>query len=238
MTKLTAQGVKISLKAKASPEKAKASAWFFKTGKGQYGENDKFNGVTVPEQRKVARAFRDLPLKEIAKLLESSIHEHRLTALLILVRQYQGDGEVERAKLVKFYLVHLDGVNNWDLVDSSAPYILGDWLIRHPKERLTLKKLAATKNLWRERVAIVASGALIKSGQFAETLALAKQFLTHSHDLIHKATGWMLREVGKRDKTTLTRFLDDHAPTMPRTMLRYAIEKLSKEERLRYLKAS
>lgn len=226
----------IALQAYATAQKAKASAWFFKTGKGQYGEGDQFIGVTVPEQRKVARQFKDLPLAEIEKLVASPIHEHRLTALIILVGQYQTRKKMDDERLiVDFYLTHLDGVNNWDLVDTSASYILGDWILDHPKDRKILDVLAASGDLWKERVAMIATAPLIKAGDYQTTLQLAKQFLTHTHDLMHKATGWMLREVGKQDQPILEAFLDAHAVVMPRTMLRYAIEKFPKKSRIHYL---
>ncbi len=275
---VTASDVQQALRVYASPAKAKASAWFFKTGPRQYGAGDKFIGVTVPEQRKVARQFRDLPLSQIEQLLESPIHEHRLTALLILVDQYQKAvktlGATRRVKpreLVDFYLEHRQFVNNWDLVDSSAPQILGQWLLqfglssssRIPTSRdtdikdpvdttqrhgsrilfryranrsgMALEQLARSKSLWYRRIAIVATQAFIKVGQFDETLKIATLLLADREDLIHKATGWMLREVGKRDEIVLRQFLDRHAATMPRTMLRYAIEKLPDFERKRYL---
>lgn len=235
---LKAKLVQEALAALASPERAKGSAWFFKTGPGQYGEGDRFIGVSVPEQRKIAKQFRALPLPEVATLLASPVHEHRLCALLILVLQYQtakNAGEPERP-IVDFYLEHLDHVNNWDLVDSSAPYILGDWIARHPGDAKVLTMLADSEELWRERVAMVATAALIRVGRFDATLTLAERFLVHPHDLMHKATGWMLREVGKQDEATLRRFLDAHAEVMPRTMLRYAIERLPDKDRTIYLK--
>ena len=226
-----------ALQVASSPEKAKASAWFFKTGPGQYGEGDQFIGITVPEQRKVARQFRALPLSEIAKLLASPIHEYRLTALFILVGRYQKAKKSAESEwpYVDFYLGHLESVNNWDLVDSSASYILGDWVVCHPEDRSIIIKLANSKSLWRERVAIIATAALIREKDLRLTLELAEKFLTHRHDLIHKATGWMLREVGKQDDGVLRQFLDKHAAAMPRTMLRYAIEKLSVVDRKQYL---
>lgn len=234
---LTAKLVQEALAAIASPERAKGSAWFFKTGPGQYGEGDRFIGVSVPEQRKIAKQFRALPLPEVAKLLASPVHEHRLCALLILVLQHQtakNAGEPERP-IVDFYLEHLDHVNNWDLVDSSAPYILGDWIVGHPGDAKVLTMLADSEELWRERVAMVATAALIRVGRFDATLMLAERFLVHPHDLMHKATGWMLREVGKQDEAALKRFLDAHAAAMPRTMLRYAIERLPAADRAIYL---
>lgn len=257
---MRAADVSQALKVLGSPTKAEASAWFFKTGKGQYGEGDQFIGVTVPEQRKVAKHFRDLPLTDIETLLKSPIHEHRLTALLILVDQYQRASKnstkspgsnlrIQPTEIVEFYLAHKTHVNNWDLVDSSAPYILGDWLLRlstqtsevpvhqtsDVRQRKILYDLAASQSLWDRRIAIIATYAFIKAGEFDPILKLAERLLSDKENLIHKAVGWMLREVGNRDSATLLKFLDVHAATMPRTMLRYAIEKLSPPLRLKYL---
>ncbi|NIT03658.1 DNA alkylation repair protein [Candidatus Saccharibacteria bacterium] len=229
----TARSVIKELKRLGNPKKAKASAWFFKTGKGQYGEGDVFAGVTVPEQRKVAKQFKELPLKEIAKLLENKIHECRLTALFILVGKYNKADGKEKERLAKFYLSHLQYVNNWDLVDSSASYILGDYL--QDKDKSILYKLARSANLWERRVAIIATAAFIKEGRYRDTLKIAKNLLKDEHDLIHKAVGWMLREVGNKSRSTEEKFLDKHASSMPRTMLRYAIEKFPKEKRAEYL---
>jgi 3-methyladenine DNA glycosylase AlkD len=223
-----------ALKSYSSPAKAKASSWFFKTQKGQYGYGDIFMGITVPEQRLVARTYADLPLAEIKKLLSSKVHEHRLTALLILVSQFKSADSRMRSKLVKFYLANLDRVNNWDLVDSSARYILGVYLI--DKDRKIVYKLATSQNIWHRRVAIVATQAFIAQNDFGDTLRLAEILLHDTHDLMHKATGWMLREVGKRSPTVLKKFLYTHAKEMPRTMLRYCIEKFPEAERKRYLK--
>ncbi len=236
----TAAAVKQALAAVATPERAKASAWFFKTGKGQYGEGDQFVGVSVPQQRIVLRHFDTLPLMEIETLLASPIHEHRLTAALILVRQYQRAKKDPRrqAELAAFYLNHLKGINNWDIVDSSAPQIVGGHLLAKKNRLAVLKKLAASKILWERRVAILATAYFIREGEFDDTLALAEQLLHDDHDLMHKAVGWMLREVGKKDEAVLRHFLDTHAATMPRTMLRYAIEKLPTVDRSRYLRAA
>lgn len=213
----------------ASPAKAKSSAWFFKTGKGQYGEGDQFIGVTVPLQRMVAKKYKDLPLKDIDQLLNSPIHEHRLTALFILVGQYKK----LPARVYDFYLKHTTKINNWDLVDSSASYIVGEWLM--DKDRTILYKLARSKNLWERRIAIIATGAFIKNKEFKDTFAIAELLLHDDHDLIHKAVGWMLREVGKRDQKAEEAFLKKYYKTMPRTMLRYAIEKFSEDKRHEYL---
>jgi 3-methyladenine DNA glycosylase AlkD len=228
-----AQTIEKALRKLGSVQKAKASAWFFKTKKGQYGYGDVFYGVTVPEQRRVARMFYDVPQLELKKLLQNKVHECRLTALLILVDQYKQGDKKEKQKIVSFYLKNLKYVNNWDLVDSSASYILGDYLSEKRGEYLYT--LAQSKNMWERRVAIVATHAFIKRGEFTPTLAISKILLNDPEDLLHKASGWMLREVGKKDVKTLEAFLGKYAPHMPRTMLRYAIERFSAEKRKKYL---
>lgn len=230
----SASAVRAALKKEATPGRAAASRRFFKTGKGQYGEGDRFIGVTVPTQRKVARAFQDLPLKQALLLLQSPVHEERLTALFILVRQYQRGTLEAKAQIVKAYLRHTRRVNNWDLVDSSAPHILGHWLL--DKDRSLLLELAASKSLWERRIAMIATAAFIQNGESDDALAIATRLLGDEHDLMHKAVGWMLREVGKRIDVRLLRgFLKLHARTMPRTALRYAIEHLPALERQRWL---
>ncbi len=229
----------------ASPQKALNAARFFKTGKGEYGEGDVFIGITVPEQRKVAKKYKDLPLKDIQKLLRSKIHEHRFTALEILVMKMDScpvcTGRLrsnDRNGIVDFYLKNLKYVNNWDLVDTSAPYILGKYLVENPSTKLRvniLYDLAKSKNIWERRVAIVSTQALIRKNIFNETLKIAEELLRDKEDLIHKACGWMLREVGKKDGKVLRRFLDKNVAVMPRTMLRYSIEKFAKIERHKYL---
>ena len=199
---------------------------FFKTGKGQYGEGDKFLGVTVPETRKVAKAHKEASYELIEALLESEWHECRLCALLILIEKYEKAPE----KAVQFYLKHLKGINNWDLVDLSAPYILGDYLVKH-SDHSVLYTLAQSPVMWEQRIAVVSTVMLIRHGHFADTIELAEIFLGTKHDLMQKAVGWMLREVGKRDKGLLVSFLNTHKAAMPRTTLRYAIEKFTSEER-------
>jgi len=207
---------------------------FFKTGPGQYGEGDVFFGVTVPEQRAIAKRFTDASLADIETMLADPVHEVRLTALLILVEQFRmADADGKKA-VADFYLRHLDGVNNWDLVDSSAPQILGAWLLTK-KDRSVLYRLARSGKLWRERVAIVATQELIRHGEFEDTIRIATILLHHKHDLIHKAVGWMLREMGKKDIAALREFLSMHAATMPRTALRYAIERMDAAERKRWM---
>ncbi len=222
-----------ALKQHASKAKAEKSKRFFKTGKGQYGYGDVFIGLTVPEQRTIAKQYKDAPMNALDALLASTIHEHRLTALLIMVNQYKCGSLQDQKKIVELYLRNTHRVNNWDLVDSSADDILGTWLLT--KKRTVLYKLARSNNLWERRIAIIATHAFIKNNDYADTLALAEILLHDSHDLIHKAVGWMLREIGKQDRVVLETFLDKHAPAMPRTMLRYAIEHFSKTKRSMYL---
>lgn len=226
---MNAEDVKKELEKHASKEKAAASQRFFKTGKGQYGEGDKFIGVTVPEQRTVSKAFKELPLTEIKKLLSSPVHEHRLTALIILVNQYPNNKD----GTYSFYLENRKHINNWDLVDCSAPNIVGTHLLNNDKS--TLYKLASSENLWERRIAIVSTLTFIRNKQFDDTIEISKLYLDDEHDLIHKATGWMLREMGKQDEKELLKFLDKHHKEMPRTMLRYSIERLSQEHKKKFM---
>ncbi|HET8907635.1 MAG TPA: DNA alkylation repair protein, partial [Ktedonobacterales bacterium] len=226
---MNAEDVRSALHQLADPLRAKNSAWFFKTGPGQYGEGDQFIGVTVPAQRKLASAYIELPLPDVLELLRSAIHEHRLTALFILVYQYRKGDQDTKKHLASFYHNNRAYVNNWDLVDSSAPYILGDYIKTHSPN--VLFRLAAAKSIWDRRIAIISTFAFIRDGQFDLTLKIAEMLLNDKEDLIHKATGWALREVGKKDHQALTIFLDQHAGSMPRTALRYAIERFSPEER-------
>ena len=203
---------------------------FFKTGKGEYGEGDKFLGVTVPLTRKVAKNHKETSYEVLEELLESEWHECRLCALLILIEKYKKEPDV----VFRFYLDHLKGINNWDLVDLSAPYILGAYLIGQ-KNRAVLYDLAKSSDIWKQRIAVVSTLMLIRHGSFSDTIALSKMFLDTRHDLMQKAVGWLLREVGKRDKVLLTEFLETHKFEMPRTMLRYAIEKFTSEERKHFM---
>ena len=221
------------LKKLGTIKKALSSERFFKTGLGQYGYGDVFIGVTVPEQRIVAVKYRGVALPEITKLLESKIHEHRLTGLLILVGQFKQADEKTRKRIVKFYLAHTKYINNWDLVDASARYILGEYLL--DKNREILFKLACSKNMWERRIAIVATHAFIVRGDVDDTLRIGEVLLSDSHDLVHKSTGWMLREVGKKSLPSLKKFIDKHIFDMPRTMLRYALERFPEQERRRIL---
>jgi 3-methyladenine DNA glycosylase AlkD len=231
----TAQTVTSELGKIGSKDKARAKALtrFFKTAEGEYGHGDVFFGVTVPEQRRIAKQYLTLPLTELSKLLESPTHECRLTALLILTAQFKKAGSKEQTRIAKFYLAHSERVNNWDLVDASAPHILGKHLLDN--NRSVLYRLARSKNLWERRIAIVATFSFIRAGQFGDTIALAAILLSDTHDLIHKAVGWMLREVGKKSSQVLETFLSVHAHSMPRTMLRYAIEKFPEHKRKKYL---
>ncbi len=230
---MTAESVKEQLLSFGNPQKAKHSNCFFKTGKGQYGEGDRFIGSTVPETRKVAKANKNLSFDELEKLLSDGYHECRFCALIILIEQFKKACHKGRKEIFEFYLDHTHGVNNWDLVDVSAYSIAGEWLL--DKDRAVLYQLACSENLWEQRIAVISTLAFIRKKDFTDTLKLAEKFLTHRHDLMHKACGWMLREVGKRDEKTLTGFLEVHYTEMPRTMLRYAIEKLSPEQKKKYM---
>ena len=219
------QEIKADLKKAVIPGKAKDLMRFFKTGPGEYGEGDIFIGVTVPEQRRIARKhYKDTVPEELEKLLRDPCHECRLTALFILRLKYEKEkSATKKEELVKLYLNNLDYINNWDLVDSSAPYILGPYL--YSSDSTLLFELAESGELWRQRVAVLTTAYFIKHGRFDETFELAEILLEHPHDLIHKAVGWMLREVGNRDLDCELEFLKKHHNKMPRTMLRYAIEK-------------
>ncbi len=237
--KLLAQVTK-ELTGFGDPERAKASLWFFKTGPGQYGEGDVFLGMSVPEQRRIAKKYVDLTLDELQEMLNNKIHEFRLSALFILVDRYKNGTDastssaLSRKNIVDFYLKNTKRVNNWDLVDSSAGFILGDYLLE--RDKALLYKLAKSGNLWERRIAIIATQGFIRNNQFDETLKIAEMLLKDKQDLIHKAVGWMLREVGNRDLQTLYKFLNKHYKIMPRTMLRYAIEKFEKEKKEFYMR--
>jgi len=218
--------LKKELAAAADPERARNLAWFFKTGKGQYGHGDRFIGLTVPVARRIAHRYVHLPLADVEKLLASPIHEHRFVSLEILVAQYER--EHSRA-IFDFYLKHTKFVNNWDLVDTSAPYIVGEHLLAHP--RRILYRLARSRNLWERRIAIVSTLTLIRAGEIGDTFAIAKVLLADDHDLIHKAVGWMLREAGKQSAPALLRFLKQNYSALPRTALRYAIERFPAKQR-------
>jgi 3-methyladenine DNA glycosylase AlkD len=219
----------------ASPADARFLQRYFKTGPGEYGAGDRFIGIRVPLLRRLAREFRRLSLPDAAKLLRSPIHEERLLALLILVAAYQRAEKPGQVVICRLYLKNLAFINNWDLVDSSAPHILGRHL--ENRSRLVLFRLARSRILWHRRVAVLATFHFIRRRDFRDTIRLAELMLEDAHDLMHKAVGWMLREVGTRDAAELEKFLQKHSARMPRTMLRYAIEKLPARERRRHLAA-
>jgi 3-methyladenine DNA glycosylase AlkD len=217
----------------ANDRDAAISQRFFKTGPGDYGEGDVFLGVRVPATRKVARQADGLSFADVRNLLHSKFHEERLLALLILVHRFErGDGQTRQC-IFDLYLRETKFINNWDMVDLSAPNIVGNWLLARP--RGLLKELAGSKNLWERRIAMLATFAFIRAGQFEDTFRLCRRLLGDSHGLMHKACGWMLREVGKRDVVVLEKFLQAHAGEMPRTMLRYAIERFPERKRKAWL---
>lgn len=218
----------------ADPRRAIASQRFFKTGPGEYGEGDIFRGIRVPVLRRLSREYQAITLPEAEQLLRSSFHEDRLLALLLWVRLYSRGDRLMRRKIYSLYLKNARFINNWDLVDSSAEHVVGAFLWDKDRERLY--QLAKSKNLWERRIAIIATFHFIKRGEFDETLKLAQKLLSDGEDLIHKAVGWMLREVGKRDQETQERFLKENYRQMPRVTLRYAIERFPNEKRQLYLK--
>ena len=229
----TLTAVRKALRDAGNPKDAIFLQRFFKTGPGQYGEGDQFLGIRVPATRALARQFADLPLTEIEKLLHDKWHEARLLALVLLVARYERGDDGERQRVYRLYLANTDRINNWDLVDLSAPNIVGAHL--ESRSRAPLDKLAKSKSLWERRIAIVATYWLIRLHQFDDTFRIATALLGDTHDLIHKALGWMLREVGKRDEAALERYLDEHASTMPRTALRYSIERMTPARRAHYM---
>ncbi len=226
--------VKKDLKKLEDKNQAKLLSGFFKTGKGEYGEGDIFLGIKVPVQREIARKYYDLSLKDIQILLKSKIHEYRLVSLLILMHQYSKGNSKLKKKIFDFYLKNTKQINNWDLVDLSAPNILGDFLL--DKDRTILYKLAVSKNLWERRISILATYKFIKANDFKDMLKISEILLRDKHDLIHKAVGWMLREVGKRDQKAEEKFLDKYYKEMPRVMLRYSIERFDEKKRKEYLR--
>jgi len=225
-----------ALKSLATEERRKVNEWFFKTGKGEYGYGDIFLGVTMPDIRRIAKKFsQEISLQELTELIRSPIHEVRLCALIILVNKYKKENS---DKIYQYYMDHLTAINNWDLVDSSAPYIVGDYLYKHPEKSKILIDFSHSENLWVRRISIVSTFTFIKNNEFNTTLEIAKLLLNDNHDLIHKALGWMLREIYKRDERIIKRFLRQNYAQIPRTTLRYAIERMDKEERLLYLKGN
>lgn len=221
------------------PDRAEHSQHFFKTGAGQYGEGDIFWGLSVPEMRLIAKEYRDLELEDLSVLISEKIHELRLIALTILVDKYQkSKNDKERRAIYKFYLNNRQGINNWDLVDLSVYKIMGDYLVRFPEERQILYKFIKSRNIWERRLAMVSAMAYIRNGESQIVVDLASNLIGDKHDLIHKAAGWMLRELGKRKEKELIAFLDRYGCEMPRTMLRYAIERLDEKTRKYYLEST
>lgn len=231
---LTLTDFKKDFKRLSSPATAKILQHFFKTGPGEYGEGDIFAGIKVPPCRELAKKYLHLDFKSLQKLVSSKIHEERAIALMILVLKFKKADEKTQTQIFKFYLKNTKHINNWDLVDASAPYILGVYL--KERDRRVLYKLARSKNLWERRIAMITTWYFIRQRDFTDAIKLANILVHDKHDLMHKAVGWMLREVGKRDLATEKKFLKQHAATMPRTALRYAIEKFPEKERRAYLK--
>lgn len=227
------QDIRKRLRKFSSRDKAALLQRFFKTGPGDYGEGDIFLGVMVPNIRKVAKEFQYAPDADVLKLFRSPFHEERLLALLILVEQYEKGDDALKKKIYTLYLKNTRSINNWDLVDLSAPKIVGAHLLK--RSRKPLYALAKSRDLWKRRIAILATSAFIWQGDFSDTLAISQILMKDGHDLIHKAVGWMLREVGKRDVSALERFLNERCLKMPRTMLRYAIERFPEQKRKKYL---
>ena len=231
---MTAEIVLAELLSVADPQKAKFLRGFFKTGKGEYAEGDVFLGIVVPVVRGIVKANGPLPLADVQRLLGSEYHEARLAALLFLVRQFKKSKDAgERKTLFEFYLRNARRANNWDLVDASCRDVVGEYLL--DKDRAPLYALAESDNLWEQRIAVVSTWTFIKHGQLDDTFALALKLMNHKHDLMHKAIGWMLRETSKKNREALTGFLNAHAPRMPRTALRYAIEHYPDDQRRRFL---
>ena len=228
--------IQAKLRAFASAEHAKAAQWFFKTGPGEYGEGDQFIGVRAPELRRLAKELKATPIDDCLQLLQSPIHEDRSLALLILVPAFAKGDAATKQNIYEAYLRHTDFINNWDLVDASAPHIVGAYLF--DKSRKPLYKLAKSNSLWERRISIIATQHFIRQNDFTDTLQIAKLLLQDKHDLMHKAVGWMLREIGNRELATEESFLQIHYKIMPRTMLRYAIEKFPEPKRQAYLKGT
>lgn len=228
--------IKKEIKKRVNPGQAAILQRFFKTGKGEYGEGDVFYGIKVPEQRKIAKQFKDLSFTDLKSLLNSKIHEERLIAAFILVEQYKKGDDKKKKAVFDFYLKNKKGINNWDLVDLSAPQIIGEHLL--DKEKDLLYKFAHSKNLWEKRISVLSTFTFIRNHFFEDTLNISEILLNDKHDLIQKAVGWMLREIGKRNLITEEEFLQKHYKKMPRTMLRYAIEKFPEEKRKAYLKGN
>jgi 3-methyladenine DNA glycosylase AlkD len=227
--------IETDLKKVSSKEKSDNYAWFFKTGKGEYSEGDRFLGITNPNIHKIANKYKkDISIKDTLFFLTNPIHEYRLFALDILKYKYDKEDKGEQKEIVDIYLENIKYVNNWDLVDLSAPNILGDYLL--DKNRNILYKFAKTKNLWIQRISILSTFAFIKNNEYKDALKISKLLLNHKHDLIHKAVGWMLREIWKRDSNVAEEFIKNNYDDIPRTSLRYAIEKMEENNRKQFLK--
>ena len=219
----------------SDPEKPKKLYKFFKAFPGGYGEGDKFYGISMPNLRNIARDYKNLDLEELQKLFENEYHEIRMLGLIILIKQFELKKNIDRREeFVEFYLKNIEYYNNWDLIDVSAPKILGEYLLN--KEKNLIYELAESNDLWKQRIAMLTTFTFIRNRKFEDCLKLAEMYLSHPHDLIHKATGWMLREIGNRHRPTESKFLKKYYQKMPRTMLRYSIEKYPEEERQKYLK--
>lgn len=231
---VTIKNIRKKLQRLGSEENANVLQTFFKTGPGEYGEGDVFLGVRVPELRKLVKEYQDITLKEVMQFLRSSIHEERMFALLILVSKYSKGNETVKKRIYELYLQHTKFINSWDLVDGSAQHIVGAFLMDKSKE--PLYRLAKSNSLWERRIAILSTFYFIKHHNFSETIKISKILLTDEQDLIHKAVGWMLREIGKRDITAEEIFLKKYYKSMPRIMLRYAIEKFPESKRKKYLR--
>jgi len=231
---MTVRNIRKKLQQLGSEEKAKVLKRFFKTGPGEYGEGDVFIGVGVPELRKLVKEHPDITIEESVQLLKSRIHEERMLALLILVGKYSKGNEALKKEIYELYLQNTKFINSWDLVDGSAHHIVGDFLMDKSKEPIYC--LAKSNNLWERRIAILSTFCFVKYDNYLETLKISEILLTDEQDLIHKAVGWMLREIGKRDILTEEIFLKKYYKRMPRTMLRYAIEKFPESKRQKYLK--
>jgi 3-methyladenine DNA glycosylase AlkD len=231
---MTVQEIRAKLAALSSPEAARSARRFVKTGPGDYAEGDVFIGVRAPQLRQLVKQLGRVSTKHITALLHSAVHEERMLALLLLVQRYQSGDRAQQEKLFSFYLDSTSRINCWDLVDASAGPIVGAWL--YPRSRRPLYRLAQSTSVWERRIAIVSTLYFIRQGDFTDTLRLAESLMYDKHDLIHKAVGWMLREVGKRDIAAEEAFLKQHYRDMPRTMLRYAIERFPERKRQDYLK--
>ena len=231
---MRAEDVEQQLYSIADPNTAEHSQRFFKTGKNEYGEGDRFLGIRVPDQRKIARQFKNLSLTEAEKLLNSGFHEVRLTSLLILAIRFEKSDDAMRKRIYDLVMLHIERINNWDLIDLAAPKIIGAYL--YHSSRSVLYELAGSSDFFKRRIAIMATFYFIRQGDFRDTLAIAETLVEDEHDLVQKAVGWMLREIGKREQPVLEEFLREYHHRMPRTMLRYAIEKMPEAQRVAYLR--